>query len=131
MVPVRPSRSSAGFEKSAPLDTPVTGDAVYFPPGSREWKLPITPPPFKNHGNYVVSLSKLVKWLRGAACEKAGVNVFTRFAGASLIYEGNRVGVYYRNKGIDENSKPKDNFTPGYDYCTRESRCWLKARAAL
>lgn len=103
------------FEKSAPLDTPVTGDAVYFFTGSREWKLPITPPPFKNHGNYVVSLSKLVKWL-GGLVEKAGVNVFTQFAGASLIYEGNRVaGVITGDKGVDKNGKPKDNFTPGYE----------------
>ncbi len=103
------------FEKSAPLDTPVTGDAVYFFTGSREWKLPITPPPFKNHGNYVVSLSKLVKWL-GGLVEKAGVNVFTQFAGASLIYEGNRVaGVLTGDKGVDKNGKPKDNFTPGYE----------------
>ncbi|MHB8615901.1 MAG: electron transfer flavoprotein-ubiquinone oxidoreductase [Candidatus Acidiferrales bacterium] len=103
------------FEKSAPLDTPVTGDAVYFFTGSREWKLPITPPPFKNHGNYVVSLSKLVKWL-GGLVEKASVNVFTQFAGASLIYEGDRVaGVITGDKGVDKNGKPKDNFTPGYE----------------
>ncbi|MGB7023266.1 MAG: electron transfer flavoprotein-ubiquinone oxidoreductase [Candidatus Acidiferrales bacterium] len=103
------------FEKSAPLDTPVTGDAVYFFTGSREWKLPITPPPFKNHGNYVVSLSKLVKWL-GGLVEKAGVNLFTQFAGASLIYEGNRVaGVITGDKGVDKNGKAKDNFTPGYE----------------
>ncbi|MGH9727285.1 MAG: 4Fe-4S dicluster domain-containing protein [Candidatus Acidiferrales bacterium] len=103
------------FDKSAPLDTPVTGDAVYFFTQSREWKLPITPPPFKNHGNYVVSLSKLVKWL-GGLVEKAGVNVFTQFAGASLIYEGDRVaGVITGDKGVDKNGKPKDNFTPGYE----------------
>ena len=103
------------FEKSAPLETPVTGDAIYFFTGSREWKLPITPPPFKNHGNYVISLSKLVKWL-GGLVEKAGVNVFTQFAGASLIYEGNRVaGVITGDKGVDKNGNPKDNFTPGYE----------------
>jgi len=103
------------FEKSAPLDTPVTGDAVYFLTARREWKLPITPPPFKNHGNYVISLSKLVKWL-GGLVEKAGVNVFTQFAGASLIYEGNRVaGVITGDKGVDKNGKPKGNFTPGYE----------------
>ncbi|HVA16742.1 MAG TPA: electron transfer flavoprotein-ubiquinone oxidoreductase [Candidatus Dormibacteraeota bacterium] len=103
------------FEKSAPLDTPVTGNAVYFFTGSREWKLPITPPPFKNHGNYVVSLSKLVKWM-GGLVEKAGVNVFTQFTGASLIYEGDRVvGVITGDKGVDKNGKPKDNFTPGYE----------------
>ncbi|HKV28327.1 MAG TPA: electron transfer flavoprotein-ubiquinone oxidoreductase [Candidatus Acidoferrales bacterium] len=103
------------FEKSAPLDTPVTGDAVYFFTARREWKLPITPPPFKNHGNYVISLSKLVRWL-GGLVEKTGVNIFTQFAGASLIYEGDRVaGVITGDKGVDKNGKPKDNFTPGYE----------------
>ena len=53
------------FEKSAPLDTPVTGDAAYYLTASRAWKLPITPPPLANHGNYVVSLNKMVKWLGG------------------------------------------------------------------
>src|SRR5690348_1672031 len=74
------------FENSAPLDTPVTDDAAYFLTANRARKLPITPPPLQNHGNYVVSLNRLVKWL-GGLVEKAGVNVYTQFAGASLIYE--------------------------------------------
>ncbi len=103
------------FEKSAPLDTPVTGDAAYFLTARRAWKLPVTPPPLRNHGNYVVSLNKLVKWL-GGLVEKSGVNVFTQFAGASLIYEGNRVaGVITEEKGVDKTGAPKDNFTPGYE----------------
>ena len=103
------------FEKSAPLDTPVTGDAAYFLTATASWKLPITPPPLQNHGNYVVSLNRLTKWL-GGLVEKAGLNVFTQFAGASLIYEGNGVaGVITEDKGVDKNGKPKDNFTPGYE----------------
>src|SRR5579864_7388800 len=51
------------FEKSAPLDTPVTSDAVYYLSQNSSWKFPITPPPFQNHGNYVISLNKVVKWL--------------------------------------------------------------------
>jgi electron-transferring-flavoprotein dehydrogenase len=103
------------FEKSAPLDTPVTGDAAYFLTQSRAWKLPITPPPLANHGNYVVSLSRLVKWL-GGLVEKTGVNIFTQFSGAQLIYEGEAIaGVITEDKGVDKNGKPKDNFTPGYE----------------
>src|SRR5208282_4386465 len=79
------------FEKTAPLDTPVTGDAAYFFTSRSAWKLPVTPPPLANHGNYVVSLSKLTKWL-GGLVEKKGVNLFTQFAGASLIYEGGGIG---------------------------------------
>jgi electron-transferring-flavoprotein dehydrogenase len=103
------------FQKSAPLDTPVTGDAAYFLTASDSWKLPITPPPLQNHGNYVVSLNRLTKWL-GGLVEKTGVNVFTQFAGASLIYEGGGIaGVITEDKGVDKNGKPKDNFTPGYE----------------
>lgn len=103
------------FEKTAPLDTPVTGDAAYFLSATKEWKLPITPPPLANHGNYVISLNRLTKWL-GGLVEKAGVNVFTQFAGASLIYEADGIaGVITEDKGVDKNGKPKDNFTPGYE----------------
>lgn len=107
------------FEKSAPLDTPVTGDAAYYLTATNSWKLPITPPPLANHGNYVVSVNRLVKWL-GGLVEKKGVNVFTQFAGREMLYEGDganaRVaGVQTEDKGVDKNGKPKDNFTPGYE----------------
>ena len=107
------------FEKSAPLDTPVTSHAAYYLTAAKAWKLPITPPPLANHGNYVVSLNKLTKWL-GGLVEKKGVNIFTQFAGRELLYEGDgtaiRVaGVFTEEKGVDKNGKPKDNFTPGYE----------------
>jgi electron-transferring-flavoprotein dehydrogenase len=103
------------FDKSAPLDTPVTDDvALFFTKGS-SFRFPITPPPFKNKGNYVVSLNKLVKWL-GGLVEGAGVNLFTQFGGAQLIYEGEGIaGVITEDKGVDKNGKPKDNYTPGYE----------------
>jgi electron-transferring-flavoprotein dehydrogenase len=103
------------FEKSAPLDTPVTGDAAYYLTERSALKLPITPPPLRNHGNYVVSLNKLVKWL-GGLVEKKGINLFTQFAGRELIYEKNGIaGVITEDKGVDKNGKPKDNFTAGYE----------------
>jgi electron-transferring-flavoprotein dehydrogenase len=103
------------FEKSAPLDTPVTGDAAYYFTETRSFKLPITPPPLQNHGNYVISINKLVKWL-GGLVEKKGVNLFTQFAGRELLYEKNGIaGVLTEDKGVDKNGKPKDNFTPGYE----------------
>src|SRR6266849_2967992 len=103
------------FEKSAPLDTPVTDDAALFFTKGSSVRFPITPPPFKNKGNYVVSLSKLVKWL-GGLVEKQGVNVFTQFGGAQLIYDRDGIaGVITEDKGVDKNGKPKDNFTPGYE----------------
>jgi electron-transferring-flavoprotein dehydrogenase len=103
------------FEKSAPLDTPVTSDAAYYFTEKDSYKLPITPPPLQNHGNFVISLNKLVKWL-GGLVEKKGVNLFTQFAGRELLYEKDGIaGVLTEDKGVDKNGKPKDNFTPGYE----------------
>ena len=103
------------FAKTAPLDTPVTDDAALFFTKNASYRFPITPPPFKNMGNYVISLSRLAKWL-GGLVEKAGVNLFTQFGGAQLIYEGEGIaGVITEDKGVDKNGKPKDNYTPGYE----------------
>ena len=103
------------FKTTAPLDTPVTDDAALFFTKNSSVRFPLTPPPFKNKGNYVISLNKLVKWM-GGLVEAAGVNLFTQFGGASLIYEGDGIaGVITEDKGVDKNGKPKDNFTPGYE----------------
>src|SRR4029077_11297022 len=103
------------FEKSAPLDAPVTDSAALFFTQRSSFRFPITPPPFQNKGNYVVSLSKITKWL-GTLVEKSGVNLFTQFGGAQLIYEREGIaGVITEDKGLDKNGKPKSNFTPGYE----------------
>jgi electron-transferring-flavoprotein dehydrogenase len=103
------------WEKTAPLESPVTDDAAFVLTAASAWKLPITPPPLRNHGNYIVSLNKLVKWL-GGLVEKSGVNLFTKFAGRNLIYEGGGIaGVITEDKGVDKEGKPKDNYTPGYE----------------
>ena len=107
------------FEKSAPLDTPVTDSAALFFTEKSSYRLPITPPPFVNTGNYVVSLSKIVKWL-GEKVEAAGVNIFKEFGGAQLIYERDGVGgVITEDKGVDKNGKFKDNYQPGYELRAR------------
>src|SRR5208337_867536 len=115
MDPCALSELVPDFQKSAPLDTAVTGDAAYYFTQSSALKLPLTPPPLRNHGNYVISLNKLVKWL-GGLVEKKGVNLFTQFAGRELLYDKNGIaGVLTEDKGVDKNGKPKDNFTPGYE----------------
>jgi electron-transferring-flavoprotein dehydrogenase len=115
MVPTALRELVPDFEKSAPLDTPVTDSAALFLTKNSSYRLPITPPPFQNNGNYIVSLNKVTKWL-GGLVEKAGVNLFTQFGGAQLIYEGDGVaGVITEDKGLDKNGKPKDNYTPGYE----------------
>lgn len=103
------------FAKTAPLDTPVTESAAILFTEKSAYRAPITPPPMNNAGNYVISLSKMVKWL-GGLVEAAGVNVFKEFGGAELVYEGDGVaGVITEDKGVDKNGKPKSNFTPGYE----------------
>src|SRR6516162_1090414 len=107
------------FVKNAPLDTPVTDSAALIFTEKSSYRIPITPPPFYNAGNYVISLNKLVKWM-GGLVEAAGVNVFKEFGGADLIYEGNGIaGVITEDKGLDKNAKPKDNYTPGYELRAR------------
>ncbi len=99
----------------APMGAPVSSDSVYFMTRKSAFRAPITPPPLKNHGKYVVSLAKLVQWLGGKAEEKE-VNIFTGFAGSELIVEDNKVcGVITDDKGIDKHGKQKENFQAGYE----------------
>src|SRR5246127_4982598 len=104
-----------GFEKEAPIDAQCNKEAVYFLTKSGRFKLPITPPPLRDHGNYVISINKFVKWL-GSKVEETGITVFTGFAGSQLLYDGARVtGVRTDDKGVDKQNQPKSNFEPGYD----------------
>src|SRR3954453_20236182 len=104
-----------GFEKEAPIDASVSKEAVYFLTEKGQLKFPITPPPLRDHGNYVISLNRFVKWL-GGKVEEAGVTVFTGFAGSELLYDRDRVtGVRTDDKGLNKQNQPKSNFEPGYD----------------
>ena len=104
-----------GFEKEAPLDAAVSKETVYFLSEKGKFKFPITPPPLRDHGNYVISLNRFVKWL-GGKVEEAGVTVFTGFAGSDLLFDGDRVsGVRTDDKGLDKNNQQKSNFEPGYE----------------
>ncbi len=108
-----------GFEKEAPLEAEVHKEGVYFLTSTGHYKLPITPPPLRDHGNYVISINKFVKWLAGKV-EEAGITIFTGFAGSELLFQGspdgNRVtGVRTDDKGVDKQNQPKSNFEPGYD----------------
>ena len=67
-------------ERGAPLDAAVREDRIYFLTRKRALRFPITPPPLRNHGHYVISLNRFMKWL-GALVEDAGVDVFAGFAG--------------------------------------------------
>src|SRR5437899_5932187 len=102
------------FEKEAPLDSPVTKEAVYFLTENNKLKFPITPPPLRDHGNYVISLNRFVKWM-GSNAEQSGITIFTGFGGSELLLDGGRViDVQTDDKGVDKQNQPKSNFEPGY-----------------
>ncbi|MGZ4821021.1 MAG: 4Fe-4S dicluster domain-containing protein [Terriglobales bacterium] len=103
------------FEKEAPLDAPVTKEGVYFLTRNGKFKFPITPPPMRDHGNYVISINRFAKWM-GEKVEATGITIFTGFAGSELLVEGERViGVRTDDKGVDKTGQQKGNFEPGYD----------------
>src|SRR5688500_4980225 len=102
--------------QGAPLESPVKEDFFLYLTPKHAIRSPITPPPLKNHGYYIVSLNRLTAWL-GEKCEEAGVNIFPEFPGADLLFdESDRVlGVRTGDKGIDKEGKRKANFEPGVD----------------
>jgi electron-transferring-flavoprotein dehydrogenase len=104
------------IEQGAPVESPVKEDEFLYLTKTRAIRSPVTPPPLKNHGYYIVSLNKLVAWL-GEKCEEAGVNIFPEFPGAEMLYDERDavIGVRTGDKGINKEGKQKANFEPGVD----------------
>jgi electron-transferring-flavoprotein dehydrogenase len=74
------------LEQGCPVDTAVTDDAFWYLTETRSIVSPITPPPLKNHGKYILSLSNMCEWL-GEKCEEAGINIFPEFPGAEMLFD--------------------------------------------
>ncbi len=93
----------------------VTKEAVYFlPNGKRALKIP-TPPPFKNHGNEVVSVAAMARFQQREA-EEGGAYVLTETSASQLVVEDGRVvGVRSGDKGRGKDGEPLSNFEPGTD----------------
>lgn len=108
------------IEKGAPLDAEVGRETVYFLTKNGKTKIPLTSlpdslNPLANHGNYIVSASRLAGWLAGLA-EGSGVDIFPGFAGVEVLYDGDRViGVRTGDKGIGADGGKKANYEPGID----------------
>src|SRR5947209_6557826 len=104
-----------GWRAEAPLDAQVERESFYFLTHRGEFRAPMMPPPMRDHGNFVISINRFVKWL-GQKVEEAGITVFTGFAGSELLLDGDRVtGVRTDDKGVDKQNQKKSNFEPGYD----------------
>ena len=103
-------------ELGAPLNVPVTEDQFLFlsPSGAKqtpEWLLPAC---FKNHGNYIISLGQLTRWL-GEQAEALEVEIFPGFAAAEVLYgdQGQVIGVATGDMGVGRDGQPTDQFQPG------------------
>ncbi len=102
-------------EQGAPLAADVHDEAVYFLTRTAKLRAPIIPPPLQNHGNYIISLNRFVKWL-GGLVEAASIDVFTGFPATELLYDGNQVvGVRTGDRGIGRHGEKRANFEPGVD----------------
>ncbi len=101
--------------QGAPLKTPVTSDRFLYLTASGKIRLP-TPPQMKNHGNYIISLGNLCRWLAERA-EALGVEIYPGFAAAEVLYheQGAVKGIATGDMGVDRDGKPMENFQPGVE----------------
>jgi electron-transferring-flavoprotein dehydrogenase len=104
--------------EETPINTPVSDDRFYFLGRSGALRLPnfMMPPLMNNHGNYIVSLGDVCRWLAGKA-EALGVDIYPGFAAAEVLYGENEevVGIVTGDMGISRNGKPKPSFTRGME----------------
>jgi electron-transferring-flavoprotein dehydrogenase len=109
-------------ERGAPLKQPVTEDAYVFLGKQSSWRVPnlLLPPFAHNHGNFIISLGALTKWLAEQA-ETLGVEIFPGFAAAEVLYneDGSVKGVATGNMGVDKEGEPTANFQLGMELHAR------------
>jgi len=120
------------LQQGCPVDTVVTEDAAWYLTEKRMINAPIVPPPLKNKGKYIVSLSNICAWL-GEKCEEAGINIFPEFPASEVLYDDNDrvIGVRTGDKGIDKEGKHKPNFEPGVDLLAKVTVLGEGSRGSL
>ena len=105
-------------ELGAPLTTEVSEDRFLFLTEKKAYKTPswMLPACFQNHGNYVISLANVVRWL-GQQAELLGVEIFPGFPAAEVLYneDGSVKGVATGNMGVDRHGQPTDAFQLGME----------------
>ena len=106
-------------EKGAPVKTACKGDRVHYltsATGAAPVPSLFLPRPMHNHGNYIISLGQLCRWLAEQA-EAMGVNVFPGFAASEVLYDvdGRVTGVATSDMGVGKDGEKKGSFTPGYE----------------
>jgi electron-transferring-flavoprotein dehydrogenase len=107
---------------NAPLNAPVSEDRFVFLTEKRAWQVPgfMLPACFRNHGNYVVSLGNVCRWLAKQA-EGLGVEIFPGFAAAQVLFagDGSVHGVATGDMGIGRDGKPTAKHQPGMELLAR------------
>ena len=105
-------------ELGAPLNTEVTEDRVLFLTENKAFKTPnfMLPACFENHGNYVISLGNVVRWL-GQQAEALGVEIFPGFAAAEILYndDGSVKGIATGNMGVKRDGEAGPDFQLGME----------------
>ncbi len=97
----------------APVEAEVRTDSLLWLTEGGGLAFPFTPPSLHNHGNYIVSLNKLVRWMGGIA-EQKGIQIFAGFPGHQLVREAETVrGVQLVDQGLDKHGQPKSDHQPG------------------
>ena len=101
--------------QGAPLNTPATVDRFFYLSTKKSFRLP-TPPPMKNHGNYIISLGAFCRWL-GKKAEELGVEIYPGFAASEILIDtDNKVyGVATGDMGLDVDGNPTDTYEPGVE----------------
>jgi electron-transferring-flavoprotein dehydrogenase len=104
--------------EDSPIKTSVTDDRFYWMTEAGALRLPtmMMPPLMDNHGNYIVSLGSVCRWL-AAKAEALGVEIYPGFAAAEVLYDGNGAvtGVATGDMGIGKTGEAKDSFTRGME----------------
>ena len=120
-------------EKGAPLVTPVTDDRFYFFTEGASLAIPhlLFPPLMSNHGNYIVSLSNLCRWL-GQEAESLGVEIYPGFPAHDVIIEDGIVkGVVTGDMGVARDGHRKPDYTPGMNLLGKYTLFAEGARGSL
>ena len=104
--------------RGAPLHQAVTDDAMVFLGEKSGFRTPnfLLPGCFQNHGNYIVSLGAVTRWMAEQA-EALGVEIFPGFAAAEVLYtdDGAVKGVATGNMGVGKDGKPSESFQIGME----------------
>jgi electron-transferring-flavoprotein dehydrogenase len=120
--------------QDAPIRTQVSGDHFYWLLATRAVRLPnvMMPPLMNNHGNYIVSLGNLCRWLANKA-EALGVEIYPGFAAADVLFDGNGAvaGVAIGDMGIARDGHQKDSFTRGMELRAKYTLFAEGARGSL